>query len=321
MINKSVFGKTSSGEVIHLYELSNDQIKVEIIELGCIVRSLMVLVDKDWREVCLGFSTLEEYLSDPYYTGAVVGRVANRIANGKARIDNNLYELSLNASPHHLHGGVRGWNRRKWIGEISTNSIFLSLTDESGEEGYPGELNAGVEYSLSDNGLEIKFTARTSQTTMWNPTFHGYFNLGRETNILNHKLQVNSDQIIETNQELIPTGMIVSADQKGLNLSNPNSIGEIIEKNSFLDTSFICDHTTNEVVASLLSDDLMMEVSTDAFTIHIYDGAGLLPEPYAGICLETQGYTDAPNHREFPPIEIYPGKKYETSTTFRFIGR
>lgn len=319
MIAVSVFGYTPEGEPVRMFTISHDHLRIEILEWGCIVKSLKYLIDNDWREVCLGYDTLEEYFQDKFYTGAVVGRVANRISKAQFTLDSKVYQLSLNEPPHHLHGGFAGWHARKWNGEIKDDEVHLTLTDQDGVEGYPGNLKASVVYKLTEEALCITFSAETDSYSVWNPTFHGYFNLDDSETILDHKLQIRAHQYLSTKDDRTPTGKIQDVDKSGYDLNEERSIGEILEEVQRLDTSFISGAKSDELLAILSGKDIVMEVLTDALTIHVYDGEGLLPQPYRGICLETQGYADAVNHPHFPTIEIRKGKTYKASSIFRFI--
>lgn len=220
-ILKDGFGTLKNGETVNSYTLKNGKgMEVEIIEFGAIVSRIKV-PDKNGKteDVVLGYDDLQGYITDPYYFGGTIGRVANRIGGATFSLDGKPYKLAANTLPdfgkNHLHGGVKGFNKVVWKGKSYSNNnevgVMLEYHSQDGEEGYPGNLLCKVNYSLNNkNELKIDYSATTDKTTLVNFTHHGYFNLegeGRGT-ILNDEFLINADKFTPATDDLIPTGEI-----------------------------------------------------------------------------------------------------------------
>lgn len=343
-ITKSPFGKTSQGLDADLFTLSNDhQITVKITNYGGIITSI-VTPDQHGNldNVVCGFDKLEDYLSPEYlsnypYFGCVCGRVCNRIDKGKFTLEGQDYTLAVNNGPNHLHGGLVGFDRRLWNGEVVEEDDFvgvrLTLVSPHMEEGYPGNLTVTCTYTLNNNNeLEIEYTAETDQTTIVNLTNHSYFNLtgGRE-NILNHELQLNAEKYTEL-VNAIPTGEILSVDNTPFDFLEPKKIGkDIAPLADGYDLNFVLDNEDGEMVhAGTLSEETfgrMIDVFTTQPGIQLYTGYWI-PEltvdgqkkfgKFAGVALETQHYPDSVNKPRFPPVTLAPGQTFFQKTSYIF---
>ncbi len=225
-IVKEPFGATSDGIAVDRYHLVNqDGLHVCILTYGGIVQTLQA-VDRHGKvaDIVLGFDTLQPYLEEHPYFGAIVGRYANRIAHGRFTLEDKQYQLAVNNSAHHLHGGVRGFDKQIWRADIEEVSnaccLVLSYISGDGDEGYPGTLSVEVRYTWSDsNELRIDYTASTDAPTILNLTNHSYFNLAgfdlagadlvevQQHDILNHRVQLNADSYLLVDATLIPTGV------------------------------------------------------------------------------------------------------------------
>lgn len=330
MITKRVFGQRD-GAVYDLYTITNTNgMEVGITPLGAIITSIKIPEDNGMRELVLGFDRLEEYFSEDYqagypYLGAVIGRNAGRISHSEFQLDSRKVQLTPNLDSHHLHGGKTGFDRKFWnVEEIGDAFITLSYFSGDGEEGYPGNVRTTVRYTLTKhNELKVEFFAGTDAETVVNLTQHTYFNLNHDNggNILSHRLQVNADHYVPLSAELLPTGEILPVEQTSFDYRSPKN------PDAELDLSFPLKD--GSVAGILESPDckVRMTVSTTQPVLHIYTGY-YLPQvaaegrkkldKNAGICFETQGFADAPNHPAFKTTILKPGQNYHQETIFKF---
>ncbi len=238
-ITMQSFGKTKDGVDTSLYTLTNaNGVKTDITNYGGIVVRLFV-PDREGNmdDVVLGYNTVAEYILDSPYFGSLIGRIGNRVADGKFELNGKTYNLVTNNFPDdipcHLHGGTVGYDKVVWDAEpfIENNAPGLKLNYLSvdGEEGYPGNLNITVWYRLTnDNSLKIDYLATADKDTPVNLTNHSYFNLKGEGqgDILGHVLMLNAANYTPVNSGLIPTGDIVSVKGTPFDFTTPHAIGE-----------------------------------------------------------------------------------------------
>lgn len=294
--------------------------------------------------VLLGYPRFEDYIhaeNSPYF-GAVVGRYANRIAKGQFLLDGKKVELSCNNGQNHLHGGEYGFDKVVWQAEIDQVgsgevAVEFSYYSEDGEEGYPGNLDCRVRYSLNeDSELSITYTAQTDKPTVINLTNHAYYNLACGGDVLGHELVIHSDRYLPINEAMIPTGELLRVDEGVFDFRQPKRVGESIEgDDEQLKRAAGFDHCyvlTGEgataVKAAELSDPLSgryLELWTDQPGVHLYTGNFLSHSPvgegaysdWAGLCLETQHFPDSPNHSHFPTTVLRPGEVYLQRTIIK----
>ena len=230
------FGKTD-GKKVELYTLTNKNgVSVSIMTYGATVVDLLA-PDRDGKlaDISLGFDTFKPYLTQSPYFGAIAGRFANRIANGKFSLETKTYQLAKNDGPNHLHGGIKGFDKRVWNAEVLKGqqaAVRFTLRSPDGQEGYPGNLNVAVTYTLTDNNeLRISYEATTDKPTVINLTNHTYFNLAGPGNgsILDHKLKINADRFTPVNKTLIPTGELKSVGGTVMDFRKPTTIGKRIK--------------------------------------------------------------------------------------------
>ena len=329
-----------------LFRLSNVVgMVVEISNYGGTVTSIKTPDRRgNLDDVVLGYKTLEEYVRNPRYLGCIVGRHANRLADGRFSLNGAEYQLAKNNGPNHLHGGVKGFDKKLWTAAIVTaagkDALRLNYDSEHGDEGYPGDLNVTVNYSLSNaNELHIDYFAKTSRDTIVNLTNHSYFNLAGDGNILSHELSLNADSFTPVTKALIPTGEIKSVANTAFDFRETRPIGSrISEPDEQLMFTGGYDHN---FVLNDWSGDLrwcararepvsgrVLEVSTTAPGLQFYSGnfldgsligrEGKPYEKHAGLCLETQHFPDSPNHPNFPSTILRSGEEYRHTTVFRF---
>jgi aldose 1-epimerase len=346
-MKKTTFGKMPNGEAIDLYMLTNrNGMAVTIINYGGRVVSLLA-PDRAGKvaDVVLGFDDLSGYLAQNPYFGAIVGRYANRIANGEFRLDGVEYRVPKNDGSNALHGGIRGFDKRVWTArDVSKENPSLELTylSKDGEEGYPGNLSVKVTYTLTDNNeLQIDYTATTDKDTVLNLTNHSYFNLAGEGNgnILGHQLTINADRFTPINSTLIPTGQLRPVDGTPFDFRKPATIGaRINDANEQLkfgkgyDHNFVLNHQgARLVLAARVTDPesgRVMEVLTTQPGVQLYTGnfldgtihgkGGKVYGYRSALCLETQHFPNSPNEPNFPSAELKPGQTFHETTIYRF---
>lgn len=349
-VTKTVYGHTEEGTPVHSFLLHNGNgMEVEIIEFGAIVSSIIV-PDKDgeYDDIVLGYDKLEDWQNDSYYFGATIGRVSNRMGGAQFSLGDETYDLAPNTLPdfgkNHLHGGVKGFNKVLWSGtEISRDKeagVRLEYLSKDMEEGYPGNLNCIVEYTLGkDNSLVIKYEASTDEVTIVNFTHHSYFNLSGagNSNILDHLIMINADRYTPADNDLIPVGEIAEVEGLPVDFTAERSIGSRFDEMQFekfkgYDLNYVLNHSNEgalDLAATVrdISSGRIMEVFTTQPCMHFYTSNFLAGEPgksgihypqYGAFCLEPQGYPDAPNHENFQSIQLKPGETYSQEIVHRF---
>ena len=352
-IGQAPFGTLPNGQAVDIFTLRNKNgMEVKITNYGGVITHLYV-PDKNGKmaDVVLGFDSLAPYLQGHPYFGAIVGRYGNRIAKGQFAIDGQVYKLATNNGPNHLHGGLKGFDKHLWRAETrkEKNAVTLSLYRVSldGEEGYPGELPAEVEYTLNNsNELRMYYAARTNKPTHVNLTNHAYFNLSGDANntILAHELQINANQFIPVDETLTPTGEIASLDDSPLDFRTAKPIGRDINvENRQLkygggyDHCWVLDRDRDNPKPQLAatafdpSTGRVLEVLTTEPGIQCYTGnfldgtlvgkGGTAYQFRTGFCLETEHYPDSPNQPNFPSTLLKPEEVYRTTTVYRFSVR
>ena len=342
------FNSNIDGKEVAAYVLRNENgMEAVFTNYGQRLISLMT-PDKDgnFDDVVLGFPTLEAYKNSKNYYGSVVGRYANRIANGKFSIDGVAYELAQNNNGNHLHGGIKGYESVVWkVDSVSPNFIRFKRRSLDMEEGYPGNLEVTVDYTLTDaNELKIEYEATTDKKTHVNLTHHSYFNLKGAGNgtINDHILQLNAKQITPVDPGLIPTGSFMEVASTPFDFTSPKTIQEGLDgTHEQLDLGLGFDHNfvlnpdmKNELgltVAAIVRDPAsgrVMKVVTSEPGVQFYGGNfmngtlnGKINKPYVyrgAFCLETQHYPNSPNQGNFPSTILEPGEQYKSVCIYQF---
>jgi aldose 1-epimerase len=339
------FGETLDGQPVDLCVLTNGRgMIVKIMTYGATVTELHA-PDRNGvvRDIVLGFDELAGHLGRHPYFGAVVGRVANRIARGRFTLDGREYILATNDGPNHLHGGLKGFDKVLWQGEpVQTNDgmgVRFSYLSHDGEEGYPGNLSVTVTYILTEaNELRLDYTATSDKPTPVNLTNHSYFNLtsADHSNILGHELLIAADHFTPVNQALIPTGDIKPVKDTPLDFRTSTPIGaRISELQSGYDHNFVLNTRGQRLaLAARVYEPLtgrQMEVVTNAPGIQFYSGNFLdssivgkrkvAYEKHQGFCLEAQHFPDSVNHANFPSVILRPGEIYTQTTIHSFSAK
>ncbi len=348
-VQAQTFG-THEGKPITLYTLTNSHgVEVRVMNYGGIIVSIRV-PDREGRfaDVILGHDTLEGYIPNPPYLGAIVGRYANRIANGTFTLEGKTYRLPKNDGPNTLHGGTtRTFDRVVWDGEALKNGVAFMYLSKEGEEGFPGNLKVKVTYTLTDaNAIIIDYGATTDKATPINVSQHSYFNLAGEGNgdILNHEVMINADRFTPVDKNLIPTGELRPVKGTPLDFTRPTTIGARINDNyeqlvlgRGYDHNFVVNRKPSQndmVLAARVHEPTSgrtLEVWTTQPGIQFYtgnflDGSVVGKQGHAykrryGFCLETQHFPDSPNHPDFPTTILKTGEVFHETTVFRFSAK
>ena len=341
------FGKTADGTPVEIYTLKNaNGMTAKIMTYGGIVQSLMV-PDKTGKmgDVVLGYDTLEGYLTNSPYFGALIGRYGNRIAKGHFTLDGQTYTLATNNGPNSLHGGLKGFDKVVWKVVRAENTrkgpqLELSYTSVDGEEGYPGTLKVTALYTLtSKNGLRVDFTATTDKDTIVNLTQHSYFNLAGQGDALGHEIYINADKFTPVDSTLITTGELRPVDGTPFDFRTPATIGsrvnmtdEQLKCGGGIDHNWVINKKAGELglMARVYEPTTgrTMEVFSTEPGLQFYCGNFLdgtihgkygQVYPYRGtVCMEPQHYPDSPNHPEFPSTELKPGEVYHNTIIYQF---
>jgi len=345
-IEKRPFGKTTEGEPVDLYILTNaNGMKTKIMTFGGIVTELWA-PDRDGKlaDVVLGHDNLKGYLDGHPYFGALVGRYANRIAKGKFTLDGKEYTLAVNNGPNALHGGKRGFDKVVWKvdkAEMTDKALVLQLSyvSKDGEEGYPGTLTSTVTYSvpLNSNEVRIDYSATTDKATPVNLTNHSYFNLAGHDkgDILGQELTINAEEYTLADDTLIPTGKIspVKGTPFDFTQSTPigKRIGELKGEPAGYDLNYVLRPGKGFKLAARVFDPKSgreLKVFTTEPGIQFYSGnfldgkdkgkGGAVYKKHAGFCLEAQHFPDSVNQKNFPPVILKPDAVYSQTTVYNF---
>jgi aldose 1-epimerase len=356
MLNSQDFDTLIDGRKVGLFTLMNSSgTTCQFTNFGARWLSMRV-PDKDGRstDVVLGFNTIGEYISagEPYH-GAIVGRICGRIDDARFILDGTEYKLAENdlfgiPGKNHLHGGMNGFHRKVWDAEpfkteAGEEGIIFSYVSPDGEEGFPGSMNTDVIYLLTnDNELILEYRAVVDKPTLVNMTNHAYFNLDGEgqANILGHQMKVNSEKYIESDSELIPTGMLQPVEGTPLDYRSFAAMGkginedhdQIIKGRGYAVAMVIKEENNDLMIeaAAAYSDKtgILLQVFSSKPSLQLYnawlmDGSdiGKSGRPYglsAGFVMEPQGFPDAPNHENFPSIVLLPGETYRHTDIYKF---
>ncbi len=330
------FGTTPDGEAVCEVTLATPSgFCASVISFGAAVRDLRVPVgDGSTQRVVLGFRGLDGYLADTGHLGAIVGRNANRIAQGRFRLDGKDHQLARNeGGRHHLHGGPGGFSRRVWsLLRHDASSVTLGLVSPDGDEGYPGKAAVRCRYALHEPAtLRVELTAETDAPTLMNLVQHCYFTLDAGTSVGAHLLQVNADAYTPVDAESIPTGEVRAVAGSVYDFRKPKPVATVLP----LDINFVLDRASDEPALAAIVDapdgSLRMEVHTTEPGLQVYDASHLRAShpgldgrphfPHAGLCLEPQKFPDAINHPDFPQPVLRPDERYRQITEYRFTAR
>ena len=337
------FGTLPDGQPVALITLRKGRLSCEILTYGGALRSLTV-PDRQGGEVdvLLGLPTLEDYLRQDKFLGALIGRYANRIGDSRFTLNGKEYPLRANDGKNHLHGGPVGFDKQVWtVSEGDADIVTLTLHSPDGQEGYPGDLDVSVTYRLTEDSIVLDYRATSSADTLCNLTNHAYFNLsGHQSGpVTAQGIQIYAQSYTTTDAGSIPTGEIAPVEGTPMDLRFGRAIGERVDEDfdqltmaGGYDHNYVVDGPAGVLrpAARAWSPDtgITMEVLTTQPGIQFYSGnyldgcpAGKDGAPYArrwAFCLETQTFPDAPNKPQFPSALLVKGEEYHQTTVYRF---
>jgi aldose 1-epimerase len=351
------FGRTPDAREAQLFTLRNaNGLRADVTDYGgTVVRLLTPDRHGRFADVVLGFDAVADYVRHTAYFGAIIGRCGNRIAHGRFSLEGKTYSLATNndpgSAPCHLHGGIKGFDRVFWQAEPRDtpegSALRLSYRSVDGEEGYPGNVDATVTYTLTaDNALRIDYLATTDRATPVNLTNHTYFNLAGEGagDVLGHALTLHAERYTPVNAGLIPLGALAPVKGTPFDFTASHTIGERIELPheqlrfaGGYDHNFVLERrgvgqefspaaTVFEPQSGRLLEVLTTEPGVQFYSGNFLDGSlvGKHGHRYAhrtGFCLETQHFPDSPNHPEFPSVILRPGETFRSTTVYCFSTR
>ena len=347
-MKKDSFGKMPSGEAVDLYTMTNaNGVTVAITTYGGRVVSVKTPDKKGAvADIVLGFDSLDGYLGNNPYFGALIGRYGNRIGHAQFKLDGKVYKLAANDGPNSLHGGKVGFDKVLWRATDKstpdTPAVELTYISKDGEEGYPGTLTSVVTYSLTpQNELKIEYRASTDKDTVLNLTNHSYWNLAGagSGDILGHQMTILASKFTPVDKVLIPTGELKSVDGTPFDFRNATAIGARINNDDQqlkfgkgYDHNWVLDSGGGSLTRCALvlesNSGRTMEVLTTQPGLQFYTGnfldgtikgKGGQVYPHRGaLCLETQHFPDSPNKPSFPTTELKPGEQYNQTTVYKF---
>lgn len=345
MTEPQPFGTLADGSPVTKYTIAADGgAELRVLDLGATVQSLrgFELGAEGGRgpNVVLGFPDANEYLARPCgYHGAIVGRYANRIADGRFALDGVDHVVAPNEGPHCLHGGPGGFHSRLWeVTSLQDSSLTFELVSPDGDQGFPGRLTTSVTYTVTPDGVGIEISAHADASTVVNLTNHSYFNLAGEGagSVDGHFLSVEADSYLPVDSDLIPLGELAGVPGTPFDLTRPTLIGravrdphEQVTLAHGIDHCFVLREQGMRRAARLLHPESgrLLEVFTDQPALQVYTGnfldgsrVGTSGRNYRqgdGVALETQGFPDAPNRPSFPTSVLRPGSTYNSYTSWR----
>ena len=347
LIKAENFDGEVDGKKVGLYTLTNGTITMQVTNFGGRVVSLWT-PDREGNmaDIVLGYESLDRYVNNAgeRFLGAPVGRVANRIGAGKFTLDGKEYNTPLNNNGQTLHGGLKGIDMVVWdVKYVADNAITLHLLSEDGSDGFPGNLDIEMTYTLTDeNEFEVTYHAKTDKNTIVNLSHHSFFNLKGEAGgtITDHVLTINSDYVTPTDANLIPTGELMPVEGTPFDFREPHVIGERIDveheqliNGKGYDINWVIAREDNgqvETVATLYEPTTgrCMDVASDQVALQFYSGNffdgttnGKYGKPLSfreSVALETQKHPDAINHDDFPSIVLNPDEVYTHVCIYKF---
>ena len=347
LMDASAFRTTVDGKQTELYTLTNGSLTMQVTNFGARVVTLWA-PDRNGHmaDIVLGYQNIDRYInnSGERFLGSVVGRVANRIGAGTFTLDGQQYHTPLNNNGQTLHGGLKGVDMVVWdVVSVTDNAIVFNYIAADGQDGFPGNLNITMTYTLTENNeFKVEYSATTDSKTVVNLSHHSFFNLKGEAGgtITDHILQIDADYITPTDSYLIPTGELMAVESTPFDFREAHAIGDYIDADNEqlingrgYDMNWVLSREDNGEVVRVMTiyepaSGRAMDVLTDQIALQFYSGNffdgsydGKYGKPLAfreSVVFETQRYPDAPNHSNFPSIELTPEQCYKHTCVYRF---
>jgi aldose 1-epimerase len=326
MVVVTPFGTFGGKQVDQFTLTSAEGVEVDIINWGVVVRDWRVPVKGGKRSVVLGLEKFDDYPKHSPHFGAVAGRVANRIGGASFEVGGKTYKVPANEGANSLHGGPEGLGMQVWDAkpDDATNSVVFSFTSPDGAAGYPGTLKLKATYRLDGHKLRLEFGATTDKATPLSLVQHQYFNLGTGPDVLDHMFELKASAFTETDEDLIPTGLIVPVARTQYDLRKPRALRDWAGKPVKYDVNLVLDQTRDlkdpVAIVKAPDDSLTLRLWTDRPGLQFYNGVYTdIPVPglggkhyghHSGFCLEDQHFPDSVHHPHFPSVWYWPGKDY-----------
>ncbi|QFF97608.1 galactose mutarotase [Psychrobacillus glaciei] len=344
-LTKKLFGFINEQPVTLFTIKNNKGFEVSCMDYGCIITEILA-PDRFGKieNTVLGFGSLEEYEGNSYFLGAVVGRFAGRIKRGSFNLEGNVYQVKTNENNNHLHGGHKGFSHVLWDSKVikceHKTAVEFSYFSPDGEEGYPGNLKMKVVYTIynGSNDLVITYSGISDKKTLINVTNHTYFNLSGnlERDILDHELTIDSQQFIELNEELLPTGNLVPVDHSVFDFRQGRKISDGVESNhpqnilvgNGYDHPFLLNKSETHAIVLVDHESgrkLVLETTEPSVVLYTgnnlegsYSTEGVELQNYLGVCLETQSPPDSIHHQHFQSSIVREGEVFKSKTKYSF---
>ena len=334
-------GVEREGREIVFFDVSVPQMEMRLTNYGGIITALKV-PDRDGAlvDVVLGFDELEDYFTRSPYFGALVGRYANRIREGRFTLNGEDYQIPVGAHGNALHGGTSGFDKKVMDWEVTgQSSVCLTFVSVDGEEGFPGTLRVEVDYVLTpEHELKLLYRAAADKDTIVSLTNHSYFNLNGGGDVLNHEVRINADRFTEVDGVGIPTGRLLPVAGTPLDFREVHTVGERIGDSweqiaqfGGYDHNYVLNGGTWSAEAYSPQTGILMQAETTLPGLQFYTSCTLGPIEqakggatygrYGAFCFETQHFPDAPNHDNFPSPVLRAGETYVQNTVYRFSVR
>ena len=330
--NKDIFGQTDDGQSVYRVTLTGGGLSANILTWGAILQDLRL--DGHESPLVLGFDNFADYPAHSPYFGATVGRFANRIGGGTFDIDGQTFSTDRNNGNNTLHGGSAGIGKRHWkIADLGSSHVYLTLEDPEGTMGFPGNCTMTCDFTLKDDGcLHIAYSVRSDAPTPAGLAHHSYFNLDGSDDCRDHEVQIFAGRYLPVNEELIPSGETPDVAGTPFDFQTAKPIGRDLPGDLIYDHNFcLADGRRglqNVAIARSAASGVEMTVATTESGLQFYTGhkistpvPGLQGKPYgayAGFCMETQNWPDAPNHADFPDAIVQPGEDLRQVSEYRF---
>jgi aldose 1-epimerase len=344
-VTKQLFGNMPDGTPVDIYTVKDETIEARIMTYGGILVSLKT-PDRNGKlgDIVLGYDSLDKYVANSPFFGALIGRFGNRIAHAQFQLDGKTYSLPKNDGENTLHGGTRGFDKVVWTAKAISNGVELTYVSKDGDQGYPGTLTATVRYTLNGNALQIDYSATTDKDTVVNLTNHSYFNLAGQGigDILQHQLKIDASRFTPVDSGLIPTGELKPVEGTPFDFHKLTAIGarinnddEQLRYGKGYDHNWALDNSSGKMAPAVElyepGTGRVMEISTTQPGVQFYTGnfldgsitgkEGRVYPRRSALCLETQHFPDSPNQPKFPSTELKPSERYHQITVFTFKAR
>lgn len=332
------FGVTRTGQAVYCYCLSSPVLQAELLDYGVTLRALRTRdCAGQWRDVVLGYDTLDAYETQDGYLGACIGRVCNRIGGAEFTLNGTRFALARNDGQNHLHGGLRGFDKYIWQADIGADCVRFTRVSPDSEEGYPGTLHVSITCRVEENTLELCYDAQSDRDTLCSLTNHAYWNLNGAGSVLAHTLQIPADAFLENSSECLPTGKYLAVEGTPMDFRAPKPLGrDLALEDVQLRRCGGYDHTFCLPAAPELHEAAVLHSAQSGITLRVLTtlpGVQLYTANFLGtragkhgavyhrqdaVCLETQFYPNAMRCPAFPQPILRAGERYHHRTLYSF---